>query len=388
MKAVICGAGIAGLALAGRLGTHGWDVTVVEQAHGPRAQGYMIDFFGPGYEAMTAMGLRDRLREAANPTSRFHYVDERGRTRVSVEFDSFAKALDGELASIMRPDLERVLRDWAAERAEIRYGTTIERIDADRVVLSDGTTAEADLVVGADGVHSRIRGLVFGPESDYLRFLGMHTAAYVFEDAEVYEQVRGRFVLTESINRQMGFYGLPDGKAAVFAVHRVDRPDLPADPRAELRRAHAGLGDLTERALAKCPPNDEIYYDQVAQIAMPRWTDGRVALLGDAAHAVSLVAGQGASLGVAGAYVLAERLHACGSVPEALADWEDRWRPVAERTRQAARDRAIEWFLPATKARLRLRRWGFRAMRLPGLDRLLLGPLIPKSHRSVTELGA
>jgi 2-polyprenyl-6-methoxyphenol hydroxylase-like FAD-dependent oxidoreductase len=126
----------------------------------------------------------------------------------------------------------------------------------------------------------------------------------------------------------------------------------------------------------------------VAQTVTPRWTDGRVALVGDAAHAVSLVAGQGASLGVAGAYVLAERLQAASSVPEGLADYERRWRPVVTDVQEAARDRVTEWFVPTRMATLLLRRWGFRAMKLPGLDRILVGPLFPKGHRSVAELSA
>jgi 2-polyprenyl-6-methoxyphenol hydroxylase-like FAD-dependent oxidoreductase len=96
----------------------------------------------------------------------------------------------------------------------------------------------------------------------------------------------------------------------------------------------------------------------------------------------------GASLGVAGAYVLAERLQQASSVAEGIADYEDRWRPVATEIQAAARDRVTEWFLPTARARLVLRRWGFRAMNLPGLDRILVGPLFPKDHRSVVELSA
>jgi 2-polyprenyl-6-methoxyphenol hydroxylase-like FAD-dependent oxidoreductase len=110
--------------------------------------------------------------------------------------------------------------------------------------------------------------------------------------------------------------------------------------------------------------------------------------VGDAAHAVSLIAGQGASLGIAGAYVLAERLHAEPSIPDALAGYEERWRPVVTRIQQTARERVTEWFLPTRTATLVLRRWGFRAMRLPGLERILVGTLFPKAHRSVAELSA
>jgi 2-polyprenyl-6-methoxyphenol hydroxylase-like FAD-dependent oxidoreductase len=388
MRAVISGAGIAGLALANRLHHHGWDVHVVDRAPGPRAQGYMIDFFGPGFEAITAMGLEPRLRELASPVQEFSYIDDRGRTTVSVDYALFAKAVDGGMVSIMRPALERLLRESTAGAIDLRYGTAVDRITDGAVELSDATTLDADLIIGADGVHSGVRSLTFGAERDDLRYLGMQTGAFVFTDPTVFEQVRGRFVLTETLNRQLGFYGLDGGRVAVFTVFRTADRTLPDDPRAALRRTFAGMGDLADRALAQCPPSDEIYYDQVAQTVMPRWTDGRVALVGDAAHAVSLLAGQGASLGVAGAYVLAERLRAAASVPEGLADYERRWRPVVTDVQEAARDRVTEWFVPTRMTTLLLRRWGFRAMRLPGLDRILVGPLFPKGHRSVAELSA
>ncbi|WP_027658875.1 FAD-dependent monooxygenase [Salinispora fenicalii] len=386
MKALICGAGIAGLALAHRLHHHGWEVQIVDHAPGPREQGYMIDFFGPGYAALTAMGLRPNLRRFASPVDSFRYIDSRGRTTVRVDYTFFARALDGEFASIMRPALERMLRESLNDQVDIRYNVTIDRIHGDRAELSDGTAVEADVIVGADGIHSHVRSLVFGPERNYLRYLGMHTAAYVFEDPAVFAQVRGQFVLTETLNRQLGLYGLADGRVAVFALHRRDDAGLPEDPREVLCRTYTGMGDLVERAVVNCPGPEAVYYDQVAQIDAARWTEGRVALVGDAAYAVSLIAGQGASLGIAGAYLLAERLQAAGSVQEGLADYERRWRPIIRTTQQAARDRVTEWFLPTSSAKLLARRWGFRAMRVPGLDRLLVGTLFPKSHRNIAEL--
>ncbi|GAB3171116.1 FAD-dependent monooxygenase [Myceligenerans halotolerans] len=385
MRAIICGAGITGLTAAARLHRHGWDVVVVDSAPGPREQGYMIDFFGPGFQAVTAMELLPQLREAASPVDELRYVDGDGRTTVGVDYSRFTKALDGEIVSIMRPALERMLRETLPGGVDLRYGTTIERISDDEVELSDGTVTAADLVVGADGIHSRVRSLVFGPEQEYLRPLGMHTGAYVFTDPEMHRRVRRQFVLTESLNRQMGLYGIGDDQVAVFAVHRTPDVRLPADLRRTLQHEYAGLGDLADRALAHCPPSDEIYYDLVAQIDTPRWHAGRVVLIGDAAHAVSLVAGQGASLGVAGAYVLAERLSRASTVAEGLADHERLWRPMVAGIQVNARDRAADWFVPETTTKLLLRRWGFRAMRLPGLDKILVGPLFPK-NRTIAEL--
>ena len=374
MRAVISGAGIAGLALANRLHHHGWEVHVVDRAPGPRAQGYMIDFFGPGFEAITAMGLEPRLRELASPVEEFSYIDDRGRTTVSVDYALFAQ---GRRRRHGQHHATRRSSSCSASRQTVRSTCATAPLSTGSrdggVELSDATTLDADLIVGADGVHSGVRSLVFGARTR-LPPLPRHADRRVrVHGPEVFEQVRGRFVLTETLNRQMGFYGLDGGRVAVFTVFRTEDPALPEDPREALRRTFSGMGDLAERALAQCPSSDEIYYDQVAQIDTPRWTDGQVALIGDAAYAVSLIAGQGASLGVAGAYLLAERLHAAPSVPEGLADYERRWRPVATDVQRAARDRVTEWFVPTRTATLVLRRWGFRAMKLPGLDRILVG---------------
>src|SRR5690606_9471622 len=240
MKAVIIGAGIAGLALAQRLDAHGWQVTVVERAPGPRPQGYMIDFFGPGYDAAELMGVLPRIQELGHRVDEAIYVDEKGRRRASVDFSAFSASISGGLVSIMRPDLERALRESLPERVEIRYGTGPRRITEEaggvRVELSDGTALEADLLAGADGVHSAVRRLVFGEEQAYLRYLGFHTAAYVFTDARVHALAAGRFHLTDTTGAQMGFYALGGDRVAVFTVHRTPDPALPEDPRAELRR--------------------------------------------------------------------------------------------------------------------------------------------------------
>jgi 2-polyprenyl-6-methoxyphenol hydroxylase-like FAD-dependent oxidoreductase len=110
MKTVICGAGIGGLALAQRLSSVGWDVVALEKAPGPRTQGYMIDFFGPGYDAADAMGVLPRLRELGYRIQEASYVDETGRRRAGLDYTRFAKTARGRLLSIVRPAMPRKLR--------------------------------------------------------------------------------------------------------------------------------------------------------------------------------------------------------------------------------------------------------------------------------------
>ncbi|GLY76273.1 FAD-dependent monooxygenase [Actinoallomurus iriomotensis] len=382
MKVIICGAGIAGLALAERLHTLGAAVVVVEKAPGPRTQGYMIDFFGPGYDAAEAMGVLPRIRELGHHVEEMTYRDRHGRRRAGMRFARFAKIVDGRLISIMRPDLERALRDHVPAGVEIRHATTVtgidNRADGVTVTLTGGTTIDADLLVGADGIHSTVRDQTFGPERRFLRYLGFHTAAYSFDDAGVHAQVAGQFCLTDTVDRQMGFYGLRGERVAVFTVHRTADPSLPADPRAAIRREYGTLGWVAPRALAACPPPEHVYYDQVAQIDMPAWTRDRVTLIGDAAHAVSLLAGQGASLGITGAYVLAEHLSHAKTIETALDGYERTLRPVVTDKQQVARN-GTRWFIPATTTQLHIRRAALKLARVPVIDRYVAAALAGKS---------
>ncbi|WP_344129458.1 FAD-dependent oxidoreductase [Luedemannella flava] len=389
MRVLICGAGIAGLALAQRLATHGAEVTVLEKASGPRASGYMIDFFGPGYDAAEAMGVLPRILQLGYHIDEVAYCDARGRRRTGFRYDRFAKASGGRVTSVMRPDLERALREHVPEQVDLRYGRTISAVDnrpdGVRVTLDDGSDLAGDLLVGCDGVHSVVRALAFASEAWSVRYLGFHTAAFSFFDAAAHAEIGGRFCMTDSLHRAMGFYGLRDGKVAVFAVHPARDSELPHDARLELRRQYGGLGWIAPRALAACPPADELYYDQVAQVVMPSWSRGRVALLGDAAYAVSLLAGQGAALAVAGAYVLGEHLAEAPSMDAALAGYERMLRPVVL-DKQATARKAVRWFVPSTRSQLWLRRAAFAAARLPVADRLVAASLVGKPSAVIAEL--
>jgi 2-polyprenyl-6-methoxyphenol hydroxylase-like FAD-dependent oxidoreductase len=374
LKVVICGAGIAGLAAASGFAGRGDEVVVLERASGPRSQGYMMDFFGPGYQAAAATGVLPAMRERGYRVSELAYLDAVGRRRAGLPFSRFAASQNGELVSIMRPDLEAVLREQVTDRVELRYGAAVTAVrdgeHSARVSMADGTQIDADLVIGADGIHSTVRGQIFGAESDFLRYLGFHSAAFTIADPQINAALRGRFCLTDTADRMVGLYALRDGRVAVFAVHRSADPTLPADPRAALRDRFGGLGWVVPRVLELCPPGEQMYYDQVAQVELPRWTGQRVALLGDAAAAVSLLAGQGASLAIAGAFVLADRLDRTGSLPAALADYEALWRPVVTGIQRSART-GMRWFLPETATQLLIRRVALRLAVLPAVNRLV-----------------
>jgi 2-polyprenyl-6-methoxyphenol hydroxylase-like FAD-dependent oxidoreductase len=251
MHAIISGAGIAGLSAARFLTEHGWDATVVERAAGPRPEGYMIDFFGPGWEAARAMGILPRLQEVGYHVPEARYVDAAGRTRARLDLADFPAAANGEFVSLLRPDLESAIRDTLPDSVPIHFSSTVTAVeDADdgvtvrlsrRRKLDDGrtvtdrSTMTADLLIGADGIHSGLRALVFGPEEDYFRYLGYHIAAWSYRDAAALRELGSGYALTDTLGEALGFYGLRDGRVALFAVHRTEDPACPPDPCVTLR---------------------------------------------------------------------------------------------------------------------------------------------------------
>ncbi|MCG2624465.1 FAD-dependent monooxygenase [Arthrobacter sp. I2-34] len=385
MKAVVVGAGIAGLVAARQLGLAGWDVELLEKSSAPRADGYMMDFFGPGVEAAEKIGIYPRLAAVAYHVEAAEYVDATGCRTCSLDYGRFARLAGGKVLSLLRPDLERAalaaLDDVTPGRVRVRYGAPVSRVWRDdggmRIAVEGSANVPhaADMVIGADGIHSRVRAQVFGPEENYLHPLGMRAAAFIVTDPHLNARFRNRFVLTDSIGRAAGLYSVRSAEVAAFMVYRNMEGAAghlrSEGPRERLRREFAGLGSAVDRLLELCPEHP--YDDVVAQIVMPGWHRERTVLVGDACGAVSLLAGQGGSLAIAAAALLGDVLGPAASPAEigpALAEFERRWRPVVEEA-QASGRRAASSFLPANRTQRLVRRWIIRATHLPGIDRLV-----------------
>lgn len=357
----------------------GAEVVLLERSLGPRTQGYLIDFFGAGYDAAEAVGVLPAIEDLGYRVEEASLIDQHGRRRAGIPYGLINKSLEGRLCSIMRSDLEKVLRDNLPRDVDLRFGASVSdvfhRDEGVTLTLVDGSELDADLLIGADGIHSTVRALVFGDESQYLRYLGFHTAAFLFDSPDIREAAGDRVILTDTMDRQMGFYVLRDGRVAAFAVHRTPDPQLPNDVRAAVQSSYADMGWLVPQALENCPPAEEIYYDQVAQVVLPTWRKNRVILLGDSGAAVSLLAGQGASLAVAGAYVLAEQFRRTSSVDRALDFYERLWRPTIEEKQKTGRD-AANRFLPATAGQRWTRRTALRLAWFGPVKRRLVGALV------------
>lgn len=386
MRAVVVGAGIAGLVTARQLGLAGWNIDVVERSPGPRPDGYMMDFFGPGVAAAERIGLFPRLADVSYQIEAAEYVDERGRVTSRLDYARFARLAGGNVLSLMRPDMELAARaaldDVPAGRVRLYYGHTATRVWADdsgaglSLEGDESTGLRCDVLVGADGIHSVVRASLFGAEHEFLRPLGMRAAAFVVDAPELAGRFGNRFVLTDSIDRMAGLYSLRSGEVAAFLVYRDRGAAEPAHARDRLRAHFSGLSSTIDRLLDRCPEHP--YDDVVAQIVMPTWHRERAVLVGDACGAVSLLAGQGGALAIAGAAGLGDLLGPVGAadgIPGALAEFEDRWRPTVE-TGQASGRRAAASFLPTNQAQKLLRRWIIRASGLPGVDRLIARQIV------------
>jgi 2-polyprenyl-6-methoxyphenol hydroxylase-like FAD-dependent oxidoreductase len=379
MKIVINGAGVAGLTLAWLLLREGHDVTITEKSTGLRDDGYMIDFFGPGYDMAEKIGLLQELEAIHYPIKRLAFMDSKGAEKLSLAYQTLRKSIfDGRHFNFLRGDLERVLFDKIQGKLSIRFQTTVEsfqqlpgRIE---VLLSNQSMPEeADLLVGADGIHSQIRQLAFGHESEYVSYLGYHAIAFTTHDRELVRQVGNHLYTLTAPGKQISVYPVRNGQIATLFLYSHDGLSADFTPdRAlvELSAKYAGMNWMIPRLIEVCGGLPNLYFDAVSQVVMPIWHKGRVVLIGDACHCVSLIAGQGASLAMAGAYVLQQELSQSESVPAALAQYERKFRPVIERKQRSGRNLA-RWFVPESSLRLRVRDALLETLKWPMIARIV-----------------
>lgn len=185
------------------------------------------------------MGVIPRLRELSYQVDEACFVDDSGKHRARLKYARFERTVHGRLLIIMRPDQELTLRERVIGKADLRSGCSIAHIentaDRMRVTLTDETVLDADLLVGADGIHSTVRRMVFGDEKQFTRHLGYHTVAHVFEDPQIFEFARNRFCLTDTIGRQMEFYSLRSGIFIVGLGRPASSRTVPTHFRGVLR---------------------------------------------------------------------------------------------------------------------------------------------------------
>lgn len=374
MRAIIIGAGIAGLATALRLHQIGWDTLIVERAPARRGGGYAVTFGGIGYDAAERMGILPDLLEKGFTTDELVYHKPNGERRFSLDRATIAATTGPRSITILRGDLEAVLYEKVEGNTEIRFGATLTAVDQDsrsvRVSLTDGTIEEADLLIGADGLHSATRALLFGPEEDFLLDLEHKVAVYMLDQrpAGIAPGATG----TLSVGgRTAAIISIPDGRNVAFFGYRASHAHPGEDVAAELRRVYGDLGWVIPEALAGLARAESVYFDTISQVVAPSWSKERVVLLGDAAWCVTLFAGYGSALAVGGADRLGTELEAHpGDIPAALAAWEAAIRHEAERKQKLGR-RVKGVYAPANPVLLWLTQLPLRLASLPAVRRYM-----------------
>jgi 2-polyprenyl-6-methoxyphenol hydroxylase-like FAD-dependent oxidoreductase len=359
---LISGGGIAGLTLGILLKEKGWKPTIIEQDSSMRTEGFVMDFAGTGWDVAERMGLIGELRKIVYPVDSMRYVDANGKPYLSMAIQSIRDALGGKYVYLQRSDLERILFERAkAAGLAVRFGTTIaslEETSADVVAtFNDGSQESFALVFGADGVHSRVRELAFGPEAQFDRFLGYYVAAFHLENRGY--DIGTSLTIYEEPDRCLWTYSLGAGRMSAMYVFKHENIGYvpPQDRLPLLKKMYAGAGWIAERILADIGTTEPIYFDSATQVVLPSWSEGRIALLGDAAACLTLLAGQGSHLAMAEAYVLANELERHGvDYRAAFAIYEKMLKPATIQKQRGAL-RTAKFFVPTKRSILPLRRF-------------------------------
>lgn len=375
---LISGAGIAGPTLAFWLKAAGFEPTLIERAPALRTGGYVIDFWGLGYDIAERMGLAEDINRVGYHMRELRIVDDRGKRITGFGAEIFRELTGGRYVTLGRSDLSRLLFEKIKDTTEVIFDNEIVGLEQTsgcvEVQLSHGGSRRFDLVIGADGLHSQVRRLVFGPQSRFEKHLGYLVAA--FEVSGYRPRDEDIYVLYGLPGRMVGRFTMRDDRMLflfVFAAGSGPVPTSLEEQKALLRETYRDGKWECPRILEEMDRTDELYFDRVSQIRMDSWSQGRVALVGDAAFCVSLLAGQGSALAMISAYVLAGELaNARGGYEEAFKNYEAFLRSYIT-TKQRGAERFAAAFAPRTRFGLWFRNQVVRTFAIPGLARLGIG---------------
>ena len=383
---LVSGLGIAGPTLAFWLKAAGFQPTLIEHMPALRSGGYVIDFWGLGYDIAERMGVAEELNRAGYHIQEMRIVDAKGQRICGFGTNVFVELTGGRYVTVGRSALSRLLFETVKDDTETIFGDEIVALDERHshvaVRLKSGGERQFDLVIGADGLHSAVRRLAFGPQDRFEKRLGYMVAAF---EANGYRPRNDDvYVAYNEPGRMVGRVSLRDDKALILFVFADDGGPPVHDLTEQKSRLHeefGGSGWECRRILAALDASPELYIDRVSQIRMPQWSRGRIALVGDAAYCVSLFAGQGSALAMTGAYILAGELANAGDRHDkAFANYEKILRDFIGGKQQGA-ERFASAFAPRTRLGLWFRNLVIKTAAIPGLARLTFGRDIVDSLR-------
>ena len=347
-RILVAGASVAGLTVAYWLDRFGFEVTVVERSSGLRPGGQALDIRGPALEVARRMGVLEEFRKRTTQLRGMSMVDDSGAEIYrTTERTLTGGRLDSEDLEVLRDDLVDILHEACGAGVRFVFGDCITDLQQDahgiEVEFEVAAPARFDAVIGADGAHSGTRRLVFGPEKHFLRYMGGYVAIMTIPNFLGLD--RWQTFYMGGGDAGAGLIGLDgSGTARAYLGFESEEP-VEYDHRDEnaqkqlLAERSAGLGWVVPQILEHMKDNASgFHFDARIQVIMEHWTRGRVALVGDAGYAVSLTTGQGASMAMVGAYVLAGEIAASGSdLAAGITRYENEVREYVLRNQAAAR---------------------------------------------------
>lgn len=380
---LISGAGIAGTALAFWLKKFGFNPTIVEQAPKLREGGYAIDFWGAGFDVAEKMGLLPDLANADLNIPEVTIVNEKGKRKCGINYKKLIKMMNGRAFTLLRSDLSRVIFDHLEKDIDIIFGDSITAIEQSPgkidVTFKSGHKDTYDLVVGADGLHSKVRSLVFGEESQFEKFYGYYTSSYTIEN----NLLEGSAFLMYNVpGKQTAIYSTEKSKTTttffIFSSpQKISFPHHHIETQQEiLRNEFKNVGWKCADLLSKMDTAPDFYFDVVSQIQMDKWSNDRVVLVGDAGCCPSLLSGQGSTLAMVGAYILAGELkEANGNYKIAFERYESIFKPFIIGKQKTAQGFAKS-FVPKSGFGIWMRNLGIQLMSLDFVSKMFIKPFM------------
>ncbi|MGW4967821.1 FAD-dependent monooxygenase [Nonomuraea sp. NPDC004186] len=313
---LISGASVAGPALAYWLQRYGFTPTVVELAPALREGGYKVDLRGVAMDVVDRMGLTPAVKRYSTRMRGGAWVNAAGKPLATLGPDLIGLRAPGD-DEVLRGDLARIMYDATKQGVEYLFGDSITGLtqghDGVMVTFARSAPRMFDLVIGADGLHSNLRAQAFGEEAKFVRPLGMHACVFTVPNHLGLDRWE---LIYPTPGKVVNLYSTRQSAAKaqfIFPTPAVlpDRRDVAAQQRL-VAETFAGAGWESSTLLAAMPHSPDFYFDSASQVRLDRWSAGRIALVGDAAHSPSPLSGQGTSLALVGAYVLAGELKAAG----------------------------------------------------------------------------
>lgn len=377
---LISGAGIAGPTLAYWLKRYGFNPTVVEQAPKPREGGYLIDFRGTGIEVAERMDIMSQVREQQYTPKEMLFVDKSNKKIARLDiarlfketFDDPNKAQ----TQILRSDLARILYDKSRETIEYIFGDSIQSMNEDtdgiEVTFESGKTRRFDLVVGADGIHSRVRTLVFGDESQISHYMGYYQVSFWID----YPIKAGTNISFTNPGKFVSLFGFPENRAMVYTIFKqqekftYDTHDTDKQKQLFADTFANSQWEIMPLLLEQAKTSHDFYFDVANLIKIDRWSKGRVVLVGDAGYPTPLTA-WGVSLALMGAYILAGELKkSSGDYQIAFEVYERELKSFVEKKTKEARGMGLK-LVPNSSVGIWIRNQVLKLFSLPSLSRLM-----------------